>query len=94
MAQTEERTHLRMTSTNPMTVFIHGSEDKIMGDCKDISKTGFAFISEDKISINKKITADIKTTDLPFPPMQYTGHVVRCTNLEGGLFEIAVKASP
>jgi len=83
-----------MKNHNPMSGFIHGEKKiDIQGDCKDISKTGFAFCSKDALRINTVITADIKTNGLPLPPIKVTGKVIRCTKLEDGNYEVAVQAN-
>jgi len=88
----EERTFIRMKNINPMKGFIHGTQKRFEGNCKDISKTGFAFISKTKLSINDMLTADIETQGLPLPPINITGIVVRCSSLQGGEYEVAVQA--
>ncbi len=85
----EKRDYIRMFVDAQVEVFDPDSGQSFMGDSKNLSASGVAFVSDQQFDVGQKLSVKISSTQSKLPPLTADFIVSRCDITDNNLFKTA-----
>jgi hypothetical protein len=85
----EKRDFIRMFVDAKVEITDPETDDRFIGDSKNLSAGGVAFLCEQSFSVGKRLQVKVSSEQSKLPPLKADLVVIRCDKSNDNLFEIA-----
>jgi hypothetical protein len=87
----ESRTFIRMDVSCEMTYKFPDSDQSYVGTCLNLSGSGVLFTADRVLEAGAALEVTISPENSLTPPMKAYVEVIRCKDIEPGLYEVATE---